>query len=155
MIRTLIILSIAVLIIGACAQGPRHVEIGIEECAHCRMIASDARFFAQLRTEQGRSYVFDSIECMAEFVQSAETTARALWVADFNAPDTWLPVEAAHFLRSETLRSPMGMNLSAYETETAAHAHRAESGGHVMAWADVLEAVRSRGVTQEYRDHAH
>jgi copper chaperone NosL len=144
------------MLLGACAQGPRDVEIGLEECAHCRMIVSEERFAAQLRTEQGRSHVFDAIECMADFVAGAsDTEIRALWVTDFTTPGLWVPVDEAYFLRSDQLRSPMGMGLSAYLAEADARSHYSEYGGEVLRWAEVLTAVANRGVAGAGHSHVH
>jgi copper chaperone NosL len=142
--RVIILFSMA-LLLAACADGPRDIEVGAEECAHCRMIVSEERFAAQLRTEQGRSYVFDSIECMAEFIQDAaatdETTIRGTWVTDFDRPGTWLPAGEAAYLRSPQLRSPMGLNLSAYARPEDARIQQVELGGEVLTWSQVGEVV--------------
>lgn len=137
------VLALAFLL-AACADGPRAIEIGAEECAHCRMRVSEEHFASQLRTQQGRVYVFDSIECMAEFVHDADANnidVRGMWVTDFTQAGSWLEVDEAHFLQSRELRSPMGMNLSAYATESAARTHQDEHGGDVLDWNGVLTLV--------------
>jgi copper chaperone NosL len=145
------------LLFTGCADGPRDITIGAEECAHCRMLVSEERFAAQLRTDRGQTYVFDSIECLADFIRVGRTVTeeqvRGQWVTDFTVPGRWLAVEEASFLQSEELRSPMGLNLSAYATEAEAHAHRTQYGGEVMTWSEVTELVatiRVGGVS-----HAH
>jgi nitrous oxidase accessory protein len=136
---------LAGLFLAACSQGPRDVAIGAEECARCLMLVSEAHFAAQLRTERGRTHVFDSIECMGRFARQAdgETAFGGLWATDFTAPGSWIPVEEAFFLQSDELRSPMGMNLSAYATEDDARAHQTRHGGHVMRWSSVLDLLEN------------
>jgi copper chaperone NosL len=155
--RITILITTALLLAG-CADGPRDIEVGAEECAHCRMIVSEERFAAQLRTEQGRSYVFDSIECMAEFVQDAaatdETTIRGMWVTEFDQPGSWIPAREAAYLRSPQLRSPMGLNLSAYATPEDARTQQGELGGEVLTWSQVDEVVAGVRVAGG-SSHAH
>jgi copper chaperone NosL len=133
------------LLAGGCGDGPRAIQVGAEECAHCRMLVSENRFAAQLVTDRGRSHVFDSIECMAEFLDDAvevpEDRVGSLWVTDFSEPGQWLDVGDARFLRSEELRSPMGLNLSAHATEAEAREHQAAFGGELLNWGEVRDLV--------------
>jgi copper chaperone NosL len=133
------------LLAGGCGDGPRAIQVGAEECAHCRMLVSENRFAAQLVTDRGRSYVFDSIECMAEFlddgVEVPEDRVGSLWVTDFSEPGHWLDAGEAHFLRSEELRSPMGLNLSAHAAEAGAREHQEAFGGEVLRWTEVRDLV--------------
>jgi copper chaperone NosL len=143
------------ILLSGCADGPRDIQMGAEECAHCRMMISEERFAAQLVTDRGMGYVFDSIECMAEFLDDAaevsEDRVRSLWVTDFARPGEWVPAGEAHFLRSETLRSPMGLNLSAYSRGEDAREMQREHGGEILSWEAVRDVVaatdviRSRG----------
>jgi copper chaperone NosL len=148
----------ALLLLGACETGPREITVGAEECSHCRMIVSEDRFAAQVRTEQGRTHVFDSIECLVEYVQDAERQQgeqfSGMWVSNFLDPGSWLEARQAYYLQSPELRSPMGLNLSAYATEGDLHAHRSEFGGEVFDWAGVLEVVASVRVAGG-GSHAH
>jgi copper chaperone NosL len=146
------------LVLGACSDGPRDIQVGAEECAHCRMMVSEHSFATQLITDRGRPYVFDSIECMAEFLDAEEEIpqdrVRSLWVTDFNEPGRWLGVEDAHFLRSRDLRSPMGLNLSAYASESEARESQADFGGEVLTWTEVRELVATTPVVGGH-SHAH
>ena len=150
LIRGSALLLAALLLLAACADGPRQVQVGAEECAHCRMLVSENRFASQLVTDRGRSYVFDSIECMAEFLDEGteveEDRVGSLWVTDFTRPGEWLDVGEAHFLRSDELRSPMGMGLSAFADEAAAREHQAEHGGEILRWTEVRSLVAGTDV---------
>jgi copper chaperone NosL len=170
--RSLVWVAALAFAAAACADGPRQVHLGEDGCAHCHMTITDDRFTAQLVTDRGRSYLFDSIECMAEFLSEAQETgdapSGALWVTDFNAPGKWIDAGEALFLRSPELRSPMGLNLSAYADREAVEAQAAELGGEVLNWNQVMELVRREGVRpmgghaadhgaaqQEGMSHAH
>lgn len=152
-----VFILLASLLLVGCADGPRDLNIGSEECAHCRMIVSEEAFAAQLRTQHGISHVFDSIECLADFaVQAGETGEPAIggmWVTDFNSPGTWLDAEGAYYLRSPDLRSPMGMNLSAYASRNDVQASLDMHGGEILDWSDVrslMQTAPSMGM-----GHAH
>jgi copper chaperone NosL len=136
---------LSVLWLGSCAVEPQAIRVGEDECSHCRMRISDPHFAAQLLTVQGRSYKFDSIECLAAFEIEENVPAErvhSLLVQDLDDPERWLPAKEAHFLRSEQLRSPMGLHLSAYGSAEAAAARRDELGGELLAWEEVEALVR-------------
>lgn len=144
-LRWLPLVVFVTLVLAACADGPREVRIGAEECAHCRMLITERRFNAQLLTDRGRTYVFDSIECMAAFLAEAtdvsEDRFRSFWVTDFDEPGRWLPVDEARFLKSDHMRSPMGAGLSAYAGAEAASEARALHGGELLSWDEVRRRV--------------
>jgi copper chaperone NosL len=52
-------------------------------------------------------------------------------VPDFLNRDEWIEARSAVYLHSETLRSPMGLNLSAYENREAAEEMQQEYGGEI------------------------
>lgn len=144
-------LALALLPLAGCgSSGPREIRIGEEECAHCRMRISEARFAAQLSNDRGRSWAFDSIECMVEWTQEGaeveEARIAGWWVTDFEAPGRWLDATGARYLRSQELRSPMGLGLSAYGSPDAARAQQRAHGGDVLNWAELRNLVASTPV---------
>lgn len=156
MFARLTILIAATFLLAGCAEGPRDIAIGSEECAHCRMIVSEERFAAQLRTEHGRSLAFDAIECLADFLQQGQDArVRAMWVSAFNAPGTWIPAEEAFYLRSPALRSPMGLNLTAYATLADAQQYQRQYQGDVLDWAGVLRLLEEMRVAGTPGGHDH
>ena len=91
-------------------------EFGRELCAHCSMAIVDKRFHAQLLTEKGRRYYFDSIECSHSFEKSARYSSGSVWFADFENPDRMISADIAVLVSSSELRSPMGEGLAAFSS---------------------------------------
>lgn len=112
----LILLSLFVLT-TCISQEPSEIELHTEECVYCKMVISDERFPAQLVSEKGKSYTFDSIECMAAYVylnpERAEGSKR--YLTNFTDPGGWLSIEEAAIYRSEEVPSPMGLSLFALD----------------------------------------
>lgn len=147
---------VALLVAAGCSDGPRTVHPGTDLCHHCHMTVSEEGFASQLVTDRGRSYVFDSIECMAEFIGQdgvPRDQVRSLWVTDFSEPGAWIRAEDARFLRSTQLRSPMGMGLSAHASDDAARPIRSGFGGELLSWDEVLLLVEGNPVRG--RSHSH
>lgn len=131
----------AVVALAACgAHGaPAMLYDGSETCAHCRMAITDRRFGSALVTHTGRTYRFDSIECLAAFAAQDSVQASTLWVSDYQAPGTLLPAAEARFVRlTGSVGSPMGLGLAA----TRADAAPMPGTDGTMSWTEVQELVR-------------
>ena len=150
------VLAAAALLAGCRPAEPRPLRYGEDVCAHCRMTASDPRFGAELVTATGKVYPFDAIECLAQFVLAhpeLEAETQGLWVTAYDAPGALLPLENAYFVRAPDVRSPMGLDLAAFATETPeAEARAAFEGAEVLTWAEVLALA---GRAEADPAHAH
>lgn len=145
--RTLMMASLAafVLLMTACEPGPGQLQTGSEACSYCSMHISEPEYASQWVSKQGRSTFFDSIECLAAAVlEQGEDMDQlhSIWVADFSGGQDWLPIEEAHFLQSDGLKSPMSLSLTAWASRDEAESGQQQFGGQLLRWGDVLEYVR-------------
>ncbi len=108
------------------------------------MVISDPRFGAEIVTAKGKTHTFDSIECMAAYVQEndAGTSDGSLWVTPFDRPDALVAANGVHFLRSEQIRSPMGLNLTAFSPAMSPDQIRNAFSGRILTWEEVLDLVK-------------
>lgn len=140
-----LILILAALFLTACGSGPAEIQYGHDECEYCRMIISEPNFATQLRTDKSMVYKFDSIECLAAFEVRGETVTSnniaERWVPDFETRN-WVDAGHAYYLHSETLRSPMGLFLSAFETEENAEEHKRNYRGQILDYTEVKDLVK-------------
>lgn len=151
-------LVISLLVAGCSAPKPVPMVIGQDVCAFCAMLISDSRYPAQLVTSTGKAYKFDSIECMLGFVHEGEVAQdqiHSLWVTDFNDPSKLLKVEEARYLRSGQLRSPMGLNVTAFRTLKELEDVRAQVGGIEVRYADLTDMVVESGMIERLAGHGH
>jgi copper chaperone NosL len=140
-------ITVAVAVIGTvlftfagCTNGPRDIDYGKEECAHCRMTIADSRFAAELVTTRSKVYVYDAIECLAATLNDKtipEENVASIWVMRYDKPGVFIDAAKAWYLRSDLIRSPMGMNLSAFETEQQYAAVEAQADGLLLRWTGV------------------
>ena len=134
------------LIVTACSTPhPRPIAYGSEPCARCHMTIADPRFSGELVTNKRRVYVFDDPGCLAAFYLRGPVPAEAvhsLWVNDFLHPNRFLDATRAVYLRSDSLHSPMGSGLAALDPGPAADSLRAQVGGTLLAWKEVLDSAR-------------
>lgn len=131
----------ALLLLAGCSTKPQEVRYGEDQCAHCKMIITDARFAAEIVTDKGKALKFDAIECLASYLHQhpeldGESAAR--WVSDFNNPGNWLSAEKARYVQSEEIRSPMGKSLLALQNNEEVNKHLDEYPGTELGWVDIM-----------------
>ena len=134
--------------IVGCNTGPRPLVAGQDGCDFCRMMIADTRFGGELVTRTGRVHTFDSIECLASYLSTADTAGmRGIWVADF-ASKRLVPAESARYVVGGKIHSPMGRDLASFAPTAAAEALRQTYQGDVLTWQEVVALVRTRGATR-------
>ena len=153
--RSLALAFMAMLALAACTpEGPRDVQYGEEACGYCRMTITDRRFGGQARGARGRVEAFDSIECLADYVNAAKAgEAPRAWVTDFQRPGTFIPVDSARFVRLVRASSPMGAGLAAVAVTAPTSALEIE--GAPMTWAELLAARKARGTARAAHGATH
>ncbi len=135
-----LLLLLLALGLAACNPEPQPIVYGADGCEHCKMTISDARYGTELVTKKGKVFKFDSIECMASYLNEKEGGEAAAFtmVTSFEQPEKLIGVESAVILRSEGLPSPMGMYLTAFESREVAKQYQSEVGGDFLSWNETL-----------------
>lgn len=151
---TMLIVSLA--IVSACEPEPQPIQYGGDQCEYCRMMITEPEFGSQVLNKQGRSFKFDSVECMAAFDLTFDDpeNIHSRWVPDFLDREAWLNAESAIYLHSETLRSPMGLYLSAYADRASAEDMRDEYGGEIIDYEQVKSIVNREWLNGDERSQS-
>lgn len=135
-----------ILLLQACSK-PTTVPIAYakDNCDQCMMTISDQKYGSELVTNTGKAYKFDSPECLAAFYNEEAKVKKAdvhsLWVTDFVHPGELIDATTAIYWESDMLRSPMGMNYSAFKTQEALDAAKTSYPGTQKTWNDALSYV--------------
>lgn len=133
------LLVVGLAVLAACAKrGPEPIVYGTDSCTSCGMMATDQRFGAEMITGKGKILKFDSVECLATYLDQGGDTAGTLLVVDHSEPSRLIDATKASYLVSEKVRSPMGKNLSAYENKETANRMKAEYSGRILSWSEVV-----------------
>lgn len=141
-----ILSSIAVLfsfLLLSCGSEPEPIHYGKDSCDHCRMTIMDPKFGAEIVTNKGKVFKFDDVNCMVRFMaggKMAEADVSHLLVADFAKPETLMPVDAAFFVQSEEVRSPMASRMAAFSDEAQRNKYVKKWNGKPLNWIDVKSA---------------
>lgn len=111
------ILAFLIFLVAACGTGkiePVSIEPG-DMCSFCRMAISERQFAAEIITDDERVFKFDDIGCLLRFQQATSdiSTPAAIFVTDYDSKQ-WLLASDAFFVRSDTIKTPMGGGIIAF-----------------------------------------
>lgn len=146
---TIIFFLLLIFLITSCGSQPEPINYGHDECEFCRMQISDNRYGSELVTDKGKVYKFDSIECLIEFAMVKNLigdTNQNFLVTDFATPESFTDANSAFYVHNDNFRSPMGLNVSAFDSEISRQKFVAEGGGDLLNWIDVIELVKQRSM---------
>ena len=139
-----ILLSISIIImisIQACAQAtPEAISYGHDQCMHCKMTISDARFGSSLQTKKGRTCKFDDVQCMLDYVRASHVTKEevaAFYLPDYSGQHKLYQAEEMHLLKSDSLRSPMRGNMAAFKDVAEWEKAQDALHGEKIYWEDL------------------
>ncbi|PKL88861.1 MAG: hypothetical protein CVV23_07945 [Ignavibacteriae bacterium HGW-Ignavibacteriae-2] len=128
--------------INGCSNSPSPINYGEDNCEYCLMLITDPKYGSELMTDKGKIYKFDSVECLAAYsFKNDPLNNWTKWVTDFYNPNNLINLKSAYFLKSQKLRSPMGLNLSAFSKGDHLQTIRNEFGGTKISWIELAKYV--------------
>ncbi|HRH39513.1 MAG TPA: nitrous oxide reductase accessory protein NosL, partial [Flavobacteriales bacterium] len=138
---------VALVSMSSCTNTTRPtIEYGKVECSFCRMNVMDREFASAIVTHQGRTYAFDSPECMVDHVAKgniAEAQVKGWWVCDHVHPGRLIDATRAFYLHSDAMRSPMNGNTAAFASSADRQAAIATAGGDPLDWSGARTLLTS------------
>jgi len=144
-----VILLLSSFFVVGCGSNPEPINYGHDECDFCRMLITDNRYGSELVTDKGKVFKFDEVSCMIEYALVKNFIGDAnqkFLVTDFPNPATFIDATAAFYVENDNFRSPMGLNVMAFDSEISRQKFVAESGGSLLNWVDVIELVKQRSM---------
>jgi len=145
----IVFVLIIILTITSCGSKPEPINYGHDECEFCRMQITDNKYGAELVTDKGKIYKFDSIECMIEFSLVKNTLGdinNKLLITDFDNPGNFIDARNSIYALNDKFRSPMGLNVTAFNGEEQVQKFISENGGEKLSWVEVIELVKQRSM---------
>ena len=128
----------------SCNVSPKPINYGNEGCHFCKMTIVDKVHAAEIVTKKGKVYMFDSSECMVNFMDEFDASEVKLYLANnYSEPEALIDATKATFLISKNVPSPMGAFLSAFKTEADAKKVQAEKEGTLYTWNELLSHLKN------------
>lgn len=137
-----LLIGIIITLIAACSNEPEPINFGQDNCAHCKMMITDEKYGAELVTDKAKIYKYDSIECLLEQLHMkifSEKQIGSMWVIDFSHPGTLIDAKTAFYTKNDEYRSPMGLNVQAFQDEDDFNKFFNDNGGEKLNWSDLMK----------------
>ncbi len=113
------------------------------------MTIVDAQHGAEAVTSKGKVFMFDAIECLANFIeQEQDKSFSFLLVNDYHSPKALMDANTSHYLISKNLPSPMGAYLTAFKEQSAAVEMQQAKGGEIFDWGGVQVYLKENGIVR-------
>jgi copper chaperone NosL len=137
------VISSLLLFSGCFSAKAEPMLFGKDSCHHCQMTIVDRRFGAEWVSDKGKAYKFDSLECLAGFLEKkgAEVGKGSVYVVDAAQDGKLVPAERASFILREDLRSPMGKGYFAAEDSKQLRALSGSAKLPIVKWREILAAL--------------
>ncbi|HEX7356204.1 MAG TPA: nitrous oxide reductase accessory protein NosL [Ignavibacteriaceae bacterium] len=143
--KIILFFSLMMLVISSCSKQPEQIAYGEDECEFCKMIVMDKRYGAELVTDKGKIYKFDSVECLVGYIDNKKLNEKdysSVWVGNYSNPGNLIDASKAIYLKNDELRSPMGLNVLAVETQDQFDIIFEKDGGKKLVWKDLFPLVK-------------
>ena len=137
--------AVVTLTLFSCTVEKQKIDYGKIHCYHCDMTVVDKSHAAEYVTKKGKAYFFDAAECMIMKLNDDknEDDMAFVLVSDFNNPGELINAKDASYLVSEAIKSPMGANLSAFNSLEDAKKVATEKGGNVYSWSEIKKQLEN------------
>ena len=134
---------LAITMLGACGGGPDldeppDIRYGEDVCDRCVMIINEARFAAAYVTPDGEARRFDDIGGMVAYLDELVEEVAVFWVHDYDTEE-WMKAEAAVYVESDDLVTPMGFGIVAFADQGRAEEWAGEQQGTVRSYSELFE----------------
>jgi len=122
----------------SCQVNPKEISYGFHECNECKMRIVDNKHGSEIVTKKGKVLFFDSIECMLNNLkQFHENDLKFILTNVYDEPSVLYNANNSTYIISDALKSPMGMNLTAFLSKQAATDYIKKNGGEMYSWDEI------------------
>jgi copper chaperone NosL len=129
----------------SCSVEPEAIDYGKDYCHSCKMNIVDKTHASQFVTKKGKQFKFDSIECLISELNTIDSKTLAfIKVANYSNPGEMTDAISATFLISTAIKSPMGMNLSAFKNPKEAEEFQQKYAGTLFNWENLNQQLASK-----------
>ena len=136
----LILFVMLVFALSACTIEPESIRYGTDNCHQCKMTIMDKKFGAEVVTTKGKVYKFDDVNCMVNFLNSGTLTDRDVQfklVVDYSQPEKLIASGEAFYIKSPEIKSPMGSQVAAFETDELKNEYKKKWNGIYLTWGEL------------------
>jgi copper chaperone NosL len=142
MLKMYVIVGLLFMMVS-CNPESKPIIYGEDKCEFCRMSIVDQKFGGEVVTQKGKTYKFDAVECLVNYIDEHvedESKLKFILTNTYDHPGELVNASECMYLKSENMPSPMGMYLSGYNNQRSALIKHNEIGGEIYSWKELKES---------------
>ena len=153
--KTILVLILSLVpIFGLQAQ--QKVDGDKESCHHCKMLIKDELHAAQIINTDNKVLKFDSVECLVNNISfNDKYDYKEIYVSDYGNSGELISAENAFYLKSDAIKSPMGANLSAFNSKKEAEKHKNSKEDKIYNWDQLTETFKNSPRSNAHSHQGH
>jgi copper chaperone NosL len=134
------LMMMAMIFFSSCNTAPDPIKIGVDNCSFCKMTISDNRFGGEIITHKGKVFKFDDMHCLLSYYDSSleKKDLKNVLLVEFNGHGL-IPSEKAVILKSDSLHTPMGGNIAAFNSQDELKEAVKKYSGQQLTWAELIK----------------
>ena len=122
----------------SCKQELQPINYGKDLCAFCSMTIMDEKFGAELMNNKGKTFKFDSGECMMNYwKENSKVKFSQFYVTIYNEPKLLFDATKAFYVHGGDVESPMGGQLVSFKNKTDAEKFQQEKKADLLTWTQL------------------
>lgn len=129
-----------IFMLNSCNPESKPILYGEDKCEFCRMSIVDKRFGGEIVTQKGKTYKFDAVECMVNYIDERvedESKLKFILTNTYDNPGELINASECTYLKSENMPSPMGMFLNPFNERSEAIKLQKENTGSILNWEEL------------------
>lgn len=136
-VKTMALLLLFSTLISCNNSEAQQIKLHKDRCNNCEMSISDGRFGAEIITQKGRTYKFDDVFCMLNYMKEKKVEFKSYYIHDYSKKNMLIDAKTAFYVKSETLNSPMRGNIAAFKDKNTAQKFADKNDCYVMKWSNL------------------
>jgi len=135
-----IYIFLAIVFMSACSHEPQEINYSKDICDFCKMTIMDKRFATQCISSKGKVFKFDDVFCLNKFLKNGgvwKTEIKGIYFSDYPVKHGWIKSDKVLLLKSDSLRSPMGGNIAAFNSKDDRENTNKQLKGELLTWDDI------------------
>ncbi len=119
---------------------PVAIKYNADACDYCKMTILDNKFAAEFKTNKGRAFKFDDLQCMLGYIGEGNEYAKDAshyFVCDFSS-NSLIPVDKSTIIYSESISSPMGGGMACFSNIDSATKYKEIYQANSLTWLELL-----------------
>jgi len=137
-VHKLIKIVLIIFFVLSCSNQMRPINYGQDICTHCKMHIIDQQHGAELVSQYGKVFMYDSIECMMNSLSTQNFNDYSMFLVNtYGNPSELSDAQQCVYIIYDGIPSPMGDYLTAFRSNDALDLFDHQDIDAILTWEEL------------------